>query len=279
MTTFTRDSRGLRHKRACSSGVALNVTFESALAARIAAALAFALTAAFAAIAAPSWALVLIAVASVGVCLAHSAQTPSGQPGRGLLGLAGGIGVICAGFLAGGLAIGLALLAVWRAMAETLATESMLRDIARRATPARLDRGRARALHLAAAPAVALALLFSVHGGKVFGQSAFVLPIEAAIVIGAVGVVALLDWLIRRLADWRLGAASKALTLHVGAHHALFLIIGTFASDGAALIAGLIAWRILRHAPALPGLAVAAAGPGRARRDATSAAQAGVFAR
>jgi hypothetical protein len=116
----------------------------------------------------------------------------------------------------------------------------------------------------------------------VFGQSAFVLPLEAVIAIGAAGGVALLDWAIRRLADWRLGAASKAQILHVGAHHVLFLLIGVCASDGAALIAGLAVWRILRHAPALPGLAPGRLGartmaPETARDQAT--AQAGVYAR
>lgn len=260
------------------------MSLDAALAARIVAALAFALVAAASAVAAPAWALVLLAVAGAGVFLArpgHDAQNAvtfdSSAVGFciGLVLTAGMMGLF-------GAAGGLAALVIWRAGAEAAATEQMLRDIARMNRPDTLDRGLVRTAHLLAGPMIALGLFFSVHGGAVFGQATFTLPLEISGAVIGLGCVGLIDWTIRRLADWRMGTASRALTLHVGAHHVLFLALGAFSTDGAAMIAGLLAWRILRFAPPLPGLPTIAQkkrSPRPYRKPGARAVQARVVAR
>lgn len=225
----------------------------AALAARIAAAMAFALMAAIAAVSAPAWALLMLAAAGAGVSFARSAGDSFVSMGRINAGaLAAGVMAVAASAVAGGLPGALVALLIWRLAAEALATDMMLCDLARRHVPAALDGGFVRAIHLAAAPAIAAAIVFGWHGGRIFGVETLALPMEAAVVIIAIASVALLDWTIRRLADWRIGVASRALTLHVGAHHVLFLAISLFAADGAALVIGLLAWRIMRFAPPLP---------------------------
>lgn len=252
------------------------MSFDAALAARIAAALAFALVAAVSAIAAPAWALVLLAVAGAGVCLARpNTETPlRASFGADAIGFCLGLVVTASAMGVFGLAGGLAALVIWRACAEAPATEGMLRDLARMGPVDVMDRGVVRTAHLLAAPMAALGLLFGLHGGIVFGQATFTLPIEISGALIGVGCVGLIDWIIRRLADWRMGTASRALTLHVGAHHLVFLALGALATDGAALIAGLIAWRILRFAPPLPGLPTLTGKPRPARpyRKATARA-------
>ncbi len=258
------------------------MSFHAALTLRIAAALAFALTVAFATITEPAWALVLTAVAAGGVCMAAPCLSQSGAGGgsfgaaphaafrhwrSGALGLA--LVIITA--LALGPVLGLAALVVWRAAAEAFATETLLRDLARRLPPESLERGPMRAVQLAAGPAFALALLFGVHGGAVFGQSAGAIPPLATVVIAGIAAVVMLDWAIRRLAEWRIGTASRAISLHVGAHHVLFVCLGVMGTDGAALVLGLAAWRILRFAPPLPGLDSSLPGPTAYRQRARRA--------
>lgn len=233
------------------------MSFHTALAARIAAALAFAVMVAFAAVAAPAWALMLTAVAAAGVCMAAPCVTQRNAPHalvRHWRSGAIGAALVAAVGLTLGLTAGLAAFVVWRAVAEAFAAETMLRDLARRLPPEALERGPMRALQLAAGPIFALAMVFGVHGGVVFGQTLGAIPLIAAVIIAAMAVVVMLDWGIRRLAEWRMGVASRALALHVGAHHLVFVCLGLVGADGAAVVLGLAAWRILRFAPPLPGL-------------------------
>lgn len=230
------------------------MSFHQALAARIGAAWMFAMATAFAAIAAPAWALVLIVVAGAGVCLASRRADSLEQDIKRWVGVVTGVLAVGLAWLTMGGAGGLTALVVWRVVAEALATETQLQALARRLPPNTMDRGFARACHLAAGPVLALALMFGVHQATVFGHTGLILPPLWTAALLTLAGVALMDWLVRRLVDWRLGMASRALTLHVGGHHLVFLAIGLGGADAAALVLGLLAWRILRSAPPLPGV-------------------------
>jgi hypothetical protein len=252
------------------------VSLEAPLVARIAAALAFATAVATAAVANPAMALMLLAIAAGGVILSQTPTTVSRGFGAGALGFGCGIGAVGAVYAVFGLAAGLTALVIWRAFAEAFAAESHLRHLARRGAGDPVDRGWVRLWHLSAGPIFALALVFGLHGGAVFGIVIGSVPMSMTIVLIAAACVALLDWAIRRLADWRLGIAGRAIALHVGGHHAMFFTIALVASDAAALLAGLTAWRILRFAPPLPGQPEA---PPASQRPSAKPAQVQVLAR
>jgi hypothetical protein len=74
-------------------------------------------------------------------------------------------------------------------------------------------------------------------------------PIWVPIVTGCLAAGALFDWLLRRAADWRLGELSVAPTLHMLAHHAVFLLAFGGAFDLSAGIVALTAWRLAHAAP------------------------------
>ena len=74
-------------------------------------------------------------------------------------------------------------------------------------------------------------------------------PVWVPIATGAVAMIVLADWLLRRAADWRLGEVSVAPTIHLLTHHAMFLLAFSALFDLSAGIVALAAWRLLHAAP------------------------------
>ena len=74
-------------------------------------------------------------------------------------------------------------------------------------------------------------------------------PAWVPIVAGAVAMIVLADWLLRRAADWRLGEISVAPSVHMLTHHAMFLLAFSAMFDLSAGIVALAAWRLLHAAP------------------------------
>lgn len=74
-------------------------------------------------------------------------------------------------------------------------------------------------------------------------------PVWVPIVAGAVALIVLADWLLRRAADWRLGEISVAPTAHMLTHHAMFLLAFSAMFDLSAGVVALAAWRLVHAAP------------------------------
>lgn len=74
-------------------------------------------------------------------------------------------------------------------------------------------------------------------------------PVWAPAIAGAVALVCVGDWLLRRAADWRLGEVSVATSVQMLTHHALFLLAFGTMFDLSAGIVAMAAWRLLHAAP------------------------------
>ncbi len=74
-------------------------------------------------------------------------------------------------------------------------------------------------------------------------------PIWVVAAAGIVAAGALFDWGLQRAADWRLGELSVAPTLHLLAHHAVFLLAFGLTIDVSAGVMMLAAWRLAHAAP------------------------------
>lgn len=77
-------------------------------------------------------------------------------------------------------------------------------------------------------------------------------PALAPMLIGFIAAASVFDWALRRAADWRLGELAAAPTLHLGAHHAVFLLAFGLGLDVSAGIVALLAWRLAHAAPLRP---------------------------
>ena len=75
------------------------------------------------------------------------------------------------------------------------------------------------------------------------------IPVWVPAAAGAVALVVVADWLLRRAADWRLGEIAVAPTVHMLTHHALFLLAFGAMFDLSAGIVTLAAWRLVHAAP------------------------------
>lgn len=69
-------------------------------------------------------------------------------------------------------------------------------------------------------------------------------PLWVPLLVGALAVGSLFDWGLRRAADWRLGELTPAPTLHLLAHHALFIAAYGCGLDVSAGLVAMIAWRL-----------------------------------
>lgn len=74
-------------------------------------------------------------------------------------------------------------------------------------------------------------------------------PLWVPVLTGAVALVTVADWLLRRAADWRLGEISVSPTVHMLTHHALFLLGFGVMFDLSAGVVAFIAWRLVHAAP------------------------------
>lgn len=72
-------------------------------------------------------------------------------------------------------------------------------------------------------------------------------PLAVVIGAGALALIAVFDWSVKRAADWRLGELAKAPAAHLLAHHAVFLLAYGVMLDVSAGIVAVAAWR-LAHA-------------------------------
>ena len=149
-----------------------------------------------------------------------------------------------------GLAGAVGVLFVWRLHADV---SWSLREAARLAqTCGRSTEASSRSLlHGWATPAYGLALVAFTSPHVIAGLPLDLphVPIWVPVAAGCVAAGALCDWLLRRAADWRLGELSIAPTLHMLAHHAIFLIAFGAMFDLSAGIVALAAWRLAHAAP------------------------------
>jgi hypothetical protein len=74
-------------------------------------------------------------------------------------------------------------------------------------------------------------------------------PLWVPALTGGLAGVAFFDWALRRAADWRLGELAIAQTLHLLAHHGLFLLAFGLTLDVSAGLVALIAWRLTHALP------------------------------
>lgn len=74
-------------------------------------------------------------------------------------------------------------------------------------------------------------------------------PAWAPLIAGAAAGIALFDWALRRAADLRLGELARAQTLHLLAHHGLFLLAFGLSLDVSAGLIAVIAWRLAHARP------------------------------
>lgn len=72
-------------------------------------------------------------------------------------------------------------------------------------------------------------------------------PVAAVLIAGALALIAVCDWALRRAADWRLGELAKAPAMHLLAHHVIFVLAFGLMIDVSVGIVALAAWR-LAHA-------------------------------
>jgi hypothetical protein len=70
-------------------------------------------------------------------------------------------------------------------------------------------------------------------------------PLWAPIAVGVAAGAAVLDWALRRAAEWRLGDVAVAPALHLGAHHLVFIVAFGVGLDVSAGIVAMAAWRLL----------------------------------
>lgn len=74
-------------------------------------------------------------------------------------------------------------------------------------------------------------------------------PIWVPIAAGAAAALSAFDWAVRRAADWRLGELAPALTAHLIAHQAVFLLAYGLTLDVSAGLFAVCAWRLAHAAP------------------------------
>lgn len=74
-------------------------------------------------------------------------------------------------------------------------------------------------------------------------------PVWIPVGMGAMALLAVADWLLRRAADWRLGEVAVAPTAHMLTHHVLFLLAFGAMFDLSAGVLALAAWRLVQAAP------------------------------
>jgi len=151
-------------------------------------------------------------------------------------------GAACAG-ATWGLDAAIGLLFAWRVVADARWSADEGRRLARLASGA-VDSGMRR-LHYFATPALGIAVVAYSAPHVLLGLPLDLphVPLIAPLCVGAIAVFALFDWGVRRLADWRLGAANGASVRHALAHHALFAAAFVFSGDVSAGVLALIVWR------------------------------------
>ncbi len=76
------------------------------------------------------------------------------------------------------------------------------------------------------------------------------LPLWAVAVVGALAASAVIDWGLRRAADWRLGELAAAPAAHLLIHHAIFLVAFGLMIDVTAGLVIMAGWRLMHAAPA-----------------------------
>ncbi len=165
------------------------------------------------------------------------------------------IGPLFAALIVGacfGLDAGIGVLFVWRVLADTRWSVSEAR---RRAVAAgKPNETLASELaHLWITPVFGLTLVAFTAPHMVLGLP-LDLPHLPAIVPASVGAVALLavfDWALKRAADWRLGELAAAPARHALTHHALFLLAYGLTLDLSAGLVAMCAWRLAHAAPDL----------------------------
>lgn len=145
-----------------------------------------------------------------------------------------------------GLAGGIGVLFVWRLFADA---RWSVAEASRRSRAA----GRAGEAswwglaHAWGTPAFGLALVAYTSPHMVAGLPLDLphVPIWAPIAIGVLAGAAVLDWALRRAAEWRLGDVAPAPALHLAAHHTMFLAAFGLGLDVSAGIVAMAAWRCL----------------------------------
>lgn len=209
---------------------------------RIGEALATAAAAALAALIAPPLAALVLALLAARICL-NDAPAFAFRWRETLPPLAAALFV----GIAFGLAAGVGVLFVWRVIADTRWSQ---KEDARLAGIAGVSRTRLARAHLWLTPLFALSVVAYTSPHMVAGLPLDLphLPLWIPIACGALAAIALLDWALRLLAEWRLGTLELAPAAHEFAHHAIFLLAYAAAQDVSAGLIALIAWR-LAHAP------------------------------
>ena len=167
--------------------------------------------------------------------------------------LAAIVGPLFAAIIVGG-AVGLAgaigVMFAWRLIADARWSINEARRLALAA--GRVNEMGFRALaHAWSTPLYGLAVVAYTAPHLVMGLP-LDLPHVPMLVPAALGVAAgalVFDWALRRLADWRLGEIAAAPAMHLGAHHALFLLAYGLTLDVSAGLVAMLAWRLVHAAP------------------------------
>ena len=149
-----------------------------------------------------------------------------------------------------GLAAGIGALFAWRLFVDTRWSIARARQLARREGQHHEAPGAALA-HAWLTPIYGLTLVAYTAPHMIAGLPLDLphTPFWAPIVAGGLALAGALDWGLRRLADWRLGALAPATAAHLLAHHTLFLLAFGLSLDVSAGVVALIAWRLAHAAP------------------------------
>lgn len=161
-----------------------------------------------------------------------------------------------------GLAGAVGVMFVWRLQADVRWSVLEARRLA--LTCARPAQATWRSLaHGWTTPAYALALVAFSSPHVIAGLPLDLphVPVWLPIIVGSVALIVTADWLLRRAADWRLGEVAVAPTVHMLAHHALFLLAFGAMFDLSAGVVALAAWRLVHAAPFKSGQASLTAVP------------------
>jgi hypothetical protein len=197
---------------------------------------AFAGLVAMVAVMSPPGALAIVALRFLALVVTRSARgmrrsmartAPCLLGGALVLGLAGGVF---------GLEFALLLALVWRVFAESDASARFAAFRARTPFGAKKDLGLARLGSIWAVPLLGLAHQLGLNG---FGLW----------IATAVTVICLIDWLIRRLADWRIGMLDTVSAFHIAVHNGVFATACVLMPDPTSALVVLAGYRAALCAP------------------------------
>jgi hypothetical protein len=144
-----------------------------------------------------------------------------------------------------GLAGAIGVIFVWRLSADARWSVAEAARLARRSGRQRETGWRALA-HAWATPLHGLALVAYTAPHTLVGLPLDLphAPIWAPIVTALVAFACVIDWALRRAAEWRLGELAKAPAAHLLTHHAMFLLAFGVGFDVTAGLVAVSAWRL-----------------------------------